>query len=324
MKKHKKTQILGTVGIKGNVTLRTKDVRTDEITKEITVQNMILDTAFNRMTLNGNLRNSSTNHLFLGGANSTVRLQCNLSTAQDAISATQGTLPGVFATEIVTGSGSSNSNLPGENYRATRRFFFPNVENVTRNVRTVYLSDAINTSFNASRELIAAVLLPEEVELGSFDTLEVIWTINYNFSNGSGSITNGNHLGDTNISWNSYISEANALNMLTNIAIMSSQGIPVLGTDNTASDSNTSGIKGTEISGTSSTQSSPDNEFNVAASGQWISYQRRQWLEGESTGEIGEMATNSYRITFNPKLNKQETWRLWLTFGMVVARDPIT
>jgi hypothetical protein len=285
---------------------------------------MILDTAFNRMTSSdGKLRNSSTNHLFFDSSNSNARLQCNLSTAQDAISATQTTLPGVFATEIVTGSGSSNSDLPGENYRATRRFFFPNVENETRNVRTVYLSDA-PSPLSVVRELIAAVLLPEEVELGSFDTLEVIWTINYIFSNGSGSITNGNHLGDTNISWNSYISEANALNMLTNRAIMSSQGTPVLGTDNTASDSNTSGIKGTEISGTISTQSSPGNEFNVAASGQWISYLRRQWLEGQSTGEIGEMATNSYRITFNPKLNKQETWRLWLTFGMVVARDPIT
>ncbi len=285
---------------------------------------MILDTAFNRMTAsNGNLRNSSTNHLFFNGDNTSARLQCRLSTAENAISATQTTSPLVFETEFISSSGSSNSNLPGENYRATRIFFFGNVENQTRTVKTVYLTDDGPAGIG-NRELIAAVLLPDEVVLGSFDTLEVIWTVEYNFSNGSGSITDGNHLGDTNISWDSYISEANALNMLTKRAIMSSQGTPVLGDDNTASDLNTSGIKGTVISGASTSVGSPSDEFNEEASGQWISYQRRRWHENQGNGEIGEMATNSFRITFDPKLNKQAGWRLWLTFGMIVARDPIT
>ena len=293
------------VGLRGDVKMIMRNVVTGEVeTREI--RNTILNLYKNRLF-------NQTNVFSLGFLSS-VGVNVRIGTSNQAASPTD---TGIIGTQLASKNGTAENS--GTNPRVkTITAVFP-AGTGTGTVQEVVLAGNVATA--------RQVVNPKLVKTDQHE-LTVVWTLSLSRSadSYSGTITGGQRDGITDIDWTLTIND-NQLGIWA--ALGSSEawtnGFSILtGDSNAASDLENDGyntIKGTQLFGGAPKYTEPQ----TYTTGSFYRDVRLGLDIDQSNGSIKELILRTsygrglFRITFDPGLDKVDTYRLYLTFRLAVV-----
>jgi hypothetical protein len=291
------------IGLRGDVKMIMRNVVTGEVeTREMrnTLLNTYLNAIFNKndMLNDGLLNESNMNY-------------CRIGTSDQA--AARGDT-GIIGTVLASNASAVSNVYSGANPRVREiTWLFP-AGTGTGTVKEVLLHGSALTA--TARQVVSPAL-----EKTAQHELTVIWKVSMTrgADSWSGVIPAGQRDGITDVNWVATINDnqlyfwANHNHSAWNVWNI------ITGTSNAASDlvnDAVTAIKGTQIFSGSPTY----REALAYTAGNFYRDVRAGFETTQSNGQIGEAVLGTFmRVTFNPPLDKADTYRLYLTFRLAVV-----
>lgn len=303
------------IGFSGVYELILEDTRTGLIKDHRTVHNMLLDGFVEHMA---NYKRSAGQAIG----------NCEIGDGDTVVQASDTGLSGnVLATASNSPSYDEKEGLLDYPAYRRRTFEFP-AGTGTGTIREVGITGMPAYSLYTSR-----IVLEESLVKGEYDKLTVIYTITgKRGSSWTGTIPGGQRDGVTDIDYKVTMNNWQMSNLFHNfttghmIRDWPNQGYVIIGDSN--ADSDLTNDENDEIKGTQLFKGVPfERYFNTYTAGDSHVDMVVGFEDTQVTGYIGEVvfAISSYyigyfRVTFNPKLDKTDTFRLYMTLRYQITR----